>query len=685
MKFKFKLPKLKLPKLKRSKKPPRDSKGIKGSLKTRLAAFFILMAIIPLVVMGTVVTNITRNSVSTEIQDKASIIVNNLDDNIDLFIEQNKNLVAFLATTTTVRTMEEQQISPFLYDMFQQNPQILRIYVAGIEDHSVFAVPFVSFPDNYNLENEKWYTGAIGAKGAFISDVQVDTMSGNSVVSISDVILSDSGEPMGVVCADVSLVNLTRIVMNMKVGEEGFAFVTDKDGNVIAHKEYYIVKARENYNKYDFVNSALNAEKGFTTYKDKDGREQFVAYGQYNRLGWGIFVQQPVEEAFVHISTISKTVVIISGIVALVSLVLSMFLGQIIAKPIRRLLNVTESVANNDLTGVVKIKDNTEIGALAASFDIMTSRLKELVQEVIRATENLSASAEELASGAEQSTLSAQQVAEAVEQIAHGANEQAKNLEEISEVVNQLVISNGNVEENARSTADSAEHMTQSAKESQQNIRLSKEKMDSIKTSVDQSNRIMGDLDDKLREIGNITGIIGEIVDQTNLLALNASIEAARAGEHGRGFAVVADEVRKLAEQSGEAAKQISDIVKVIQNSSKFAVNSMAESIKEVDEGQNLIQDINSQIDALIAEINIVADRAKNISGELSEQYNHIDSIVRMVHDISSISQETAAGTQEVSASTEEQTATMESVSASAQELAKLAEGLSMLVNKFKV
>ncbi|MGI5860376.1 MAG: methyl-accepting chemotaxis protein, partial [Tepidanaerobacteraceae bacterium] len=165
MKFKFKLPKLKLPKLKRSKKPPRDSKGIKGSLKTRLAAFFILMAIIPLVVMGTVVTNITRNSVSTEIQDKASIIVNNLDDNIDLFIEQNKNLVAFLATTTTVRTMEEQQISPFLYDMFQQNPQILRIYVAGIEDHSVFAVPFVSFPDNYNLENEKWYTGAIGAKG----------------------------------------------------------------------------------------------------------------------------------------------------------------------------------------------------------------------------------------------------------------------------------------------------------------------------------------------------------------------------------------------------------------------------------------------------------------------------------------------------------------------------------------
>ncbi|MFY9473268.1 MAG: methyl-accepting chemotaxis protein, partial [Tepidanaerobacteraceae bacterium] len=84
-------------------------------------------------------------------------------------------------------------------------------------------------------------------------------------------------------------------------------------------------------------------------------------------------------------------------------------------------------------------------------------------------------------------------------------------------------------------------------------------------------------------------------------------------------------------------------------------------------------------------EIDMVTQRSQNISTELAEQYNNIDKIVRMVMQVSSISQETAAGTEEVSASTEEQTATMESISASAQELAKLAENLSMLVNKFKV
>lgn len=656
---------------------------MKRSLKTRLAVYLTAMALIPLIVMGVVINYLVKNSMTQEVREKVSIIVDNLNENIDLFLEQNKNLVTFLATTKTVRSMDQDQITPFLYDMTQQNSQILRIYVADTSG-KVFAVPFATFTDDYDVTSESWYTGAMDAKGLYVDKVKVDQMSGNSIISISNTILSDTGQPVGVISADVSLVSLTRIVMNMKVGDEGYAYITDSDGYVIAHKDYKIVKSRENHSKLNFVKDALAGKSGFTT-DVHDGINKFTAYGKQKSIGWGIFVQQPVNEAFAHVNEVTGTIYITAIVMAILCVGMGLFIGNVIVKPISRIVKVSNSVASGNLTENVNIKDSTEIGILASSFNSMVSNLKDLVKETIKAAENISASAEELAAGAEQSNQATQQVAGAIEQIAAGANDQARKLTEISEIVDKLVVSNGKVEENANSTASSAEEMAEKAKESRQKIETATEKMDTIKSTVDRTNKIMLELDSKVTEIGKISAIIRDIVDQTNLLALNASIEAARAGEHGRGFAVVADEVRKLAEQSGEAAKQIAEIVKLIQSSSKVAVKAMAESNIQVDEGQVLIKEINERIIGLMTEIDTAALRSKEISTELLSQYQNVEHIVEMVQTISSIAQETAAGTEEVSATSEEQTATMENIASSAQELAKLAEDLTTLVNKFKV
>ena len=101
MKSKINLPKQHKKQAKQSKKSLNFN-----SLMTRLSAFFVLMAIIPILVMGFMSFRISEDAVADEIQDKATIIVDNLNNNVNLFLDQNKNLVAFLATTKTLRSLE---------------------------------------------------------------------------------------------------------------------------------------------------------------------------------------------------------------------------------------------------------------------------------------------------------------------------------------------------------------------------------------------------------------------------------------------------------------------------------------------------------------------------------------------------------------------------------------------------
>lgn len=121
-----------------------------------------------------------------------------------------------------------------------------------------------------------------------------------------------------------------------------------------------------------------------------------------------------------------------------------------------------------------------------------------------------------------------------------------------------------------------------------------------LSESIQETHKTIGDLQDTSTKIESILGVILKISSQTNLLALNASIEAARAGEHGKGFSVVAEEVKKLSIQTQESSKEISNLIKQIQDTSNKSYTNIQITSKEVARSNELVDETEQIFDDIV-------------------------------------------------------------------------------------
>ncbi|MEZ5661850.1 MAG: methyl-accepting chemotaxis protein, partial [Burkholderiaceae bacterium] len=124
---------------------------------------------------------------------------------------------------------------------------------------------------------------------------------------------------------------------------------------------------------------------------------------------------------------------------------------------------------------------------------------------------------------------------------------------------------------------------------------------------------------------------------QTNILALNASVEAARAGEQGRGFAVVAAEVRALAQRSGNAAKEIRDLI--------------AEASSKVQTGLQVTNAARETIDSALDSVDTMGRLAGEIADGASEQSDGISQVNEAITHMDAMTQQNAAMVEELAAS----------------------------------
>lgn len=308
--------------------------------------------------------------------------------------------------------------------------------------------------------------------------------------------------------------------------------------------------------------------------------------------------------------------------------------------PIKEGIEVLEEMAKGNFNARVKGEFKGDHKLIVNSINTLGESLTNVLWNISEMV-NLTASISE-------------QISSSTEQMAAGAQEQSSQALEVVTQVEEMTRTILSTSKNATLASDASKKAGQVAREGGEVVEKTVDGMNRIAIFVEKASEKIQALGKNSEQIGEIVQVIDDIANQTNLLALNAAIEAARAGEQGRGFAVVADEVRKLAERTTKATKEISDMIKRIQEVTENVVESMSEGSTEVKTGKTLAQKAGESLKEIILASDAVLDVVNQVAAASEEQSVTSEQINRNVETISKVTNESAAGIQQIASAADE-------------------------------
>ena len=334
-----------------------------------------------------------------------------------------------------------------------------------------------------------------------------------------------------------------------------------------------------------------------------------------------------------------------------------LLLMRAIMAPMKRIVDILETMRTGDLSKRLNLERKDEFGAVETGFNDMMTELTALVSQAQRSSVQVTTSVTEIAATSKQQQATATETAATTTEIGATSREIAATSKDLVRTMTEV------------STA--ADQASVAAGSGQQGLARMEETMHSVMGAADLVNAKLAILNEKAGNINQVVVTIVKVADQTNLLSLNAAIEAEKAGEYGRGFAVVATEVRRLADQTAVATYDIEQMVREIQSAVSAGVMGMDKFSEEVRRGMSEVQQVGEQLSQIIHQVQALAPRVLMVNEGMQAQATGAEQINHALVQLGDASSQTVESLRQASFAIDE--------------LSQVAVGLRGGVSRFKV
>ncbi len=559
---------------------------------------------------------------------------------------------------------EARAITEHLVRMVAVNKDYSQIFIGYADGSYATSLETVNVPAHRDMSKRAWYLEAM--KNA--SDLGLSTVYRNIkniyVTSITCKLRDAAGKITGILCIDLSLEDLSRLISSMQLGRSGRFLLIENTGRILCSplspsdegkflgKEFKDAGLEDVMRQPDGVHTVPNGD-------------HFVKVTSHTTAyGWKILYAEDENEIFAPTTSAIRIIAIVSLSVTALMVILGLLLATSISSPLKALVRYADDVATGDL----EARPHTtrlygELRQLHDALSRMVSHLRDLLstsqqqtdearkqtdiaRQAVETADKARKEAEEakrigILTAAEQlegivnalssasSRLSAQ-----IDQVSKNAGDAATRLSEAATAMNEMTATVQEVARNASDASQTSAGTRQQANAGKDIVTASLESTRRMHSASLALKEDMGELNRHATSITQVMGVISDIADQTNLLALNAAIEAARAGEAGRGFAVVADEVRKLAEKTMASTSEVSGAVQAIQSSMHKSMTAVDTTVNEIQQATEYSTQAGAALEAIVQDADNTADEVSAIATASQEQSAASDEINRSINEV---------------------------------------------------
>lgn len=535
-------------------------------------------------------------------------------------------------------------------------------------------------------------------------DYIIEAFEGNS--SMSEIIVSRAtnelvmmlatpikqGEKIvGVLIARIDGFYLSDIIDEMHFGETGYAFILNSEGTFLAHSNRDLVEQQVNYieeggENAETVRRFVSEESGVFNYM-YEGIKRYVAFDTLDN-GWKIVVGAHGSEFMEDIRSLQAMLAAFIIGALIIGIVIAYFFSNSISRPIQFVTESGRRLADGDFTTEIPEKYlayKDEVGELAHTFKTINDNMRNMLRQVNDSALQVDHAVHEVSTKTTETTAVTRDTNQLINRVADVAETQHISARESASAMEEMATGTERVAHIATEVSELSNEIHQQTNTGEELLAHSVGQMENIQKGTLETSAMIEELQETSEEVSSITQMITDIADQTNLLALNASIEAARAGEAGQGFAVVAEEIRKLSEQTAHSALNIDNLIGGIQTDTKTAVQAMESSQKDVDEGLQFMNRLQTDFQNMFAYVNDIHEQMTELSALAEQMSAGTEEVTAAVLETSETTETTTKHIQNATEKMDEQLVTVEEIQRATEQLGKTAEQLREAIRMFKI